>query len=250
MIDLNARMSLKIEASRLLLSYLWWVLEPILFVLVFYLVFEIFLNSGRENFLLFLVCGKIPFIWFAKSITVASGSIVKNKGLISQLDVPNIIFPYTSVLEVLYKNSVTILFMLAFVLSQGINPKWVWFWLALIIFAQFLMIVLCSLICAFLVSFYDDFRNIVSLGITFLMFSSGIFWDINVISDPFMREMILVLNPLAFIIDCYRQILITGQFQSAQHALFLSVIFTCLIGILHFIYQRANKKMSARVLNS
>lgn len=41
LVDIQARMSLKAEASKLYLSYLWWILEPILYVLVFYFVFDV-----------------------------------------------------------------------------------------------------------------------------------------------------------------------------------------------------------------
>src|SRR5690606_35730464 len=83
LVDTKAKMSLKAETSKLYLSFLWWILEPILFVLVFYFVFSALLGNRQENFLLFLMCAKIPYMWFSKSVTSASGSIVGNSGIIS-----------------------------------------------------------------------------------------------------------------------------------------------------------------------
>ena len=67
LLDVKARMGLKSEASKLYLSYLWWVLEPILWALAFYFVFEVLLSFGRDLF--FIMCGKVPFLWFSKSVT-------------------------------------------------------------------------------------------------------------------------------------------------------------------------------------
>ena len=49
-----AGLSLQADAQRYFTGYLWWILEPLLWVEVFYLVFEVFLGGGRADFLMFL----------------------------------------------------------------------------------------------------------------------------------------------------------------------------------------------------
>ena len=34
------------------------------------------------------------------------------------------------------------------------------------------------------------------------MFTSGIFWDVRALGDPHKTEMVLAVNPLAFVVDC------------------------------------------------
>ena len=63
LVDTMARMSLKADASRYFFGYIWWLLEPLLFVLVFYVVFELILQNRKEDFLVFLMVGKLTFIW-------------------------------------------------------------------------------------------------------------------------------------------------------------------------------------------
>jgi lipopolysaccharide transport system permease protein len=46
LIDTMARMALRADASRYFLGYIWWILEPLLFVGVFYVVFNVILESG------------------------------------------------------------------------------------------------------------------------------------------------------------------------------------------------------------
>ena len=64
LIDTLARLHLKGEARRYALGYLWWIVEPMLYVAVFYLVFEKLLQSRQPDFLYFLMVGKLVFIWF------------------------------------------------------------------------------------------------------------------------------------------------------------------------------------------
>ena len=75
LVDIQARMALKADAARYYLGYIWWILEPLLYVAVFYVVFNIVLDFGRGDYLIFLICGKLPFVWFSKTVTQASGSI-------------------------------------------------------------------------------------------------------------------------------------------------------------------------------
>ena len=55
--------NLQTETSRDYLSYLWWVIEPILHMLVYYLVFSFLLSRGTEDYVVFLLTGLIPFFW-------------------------------------------------------------------------------------------------------------------------------------------------------------------------------------------
>jgi lipopolysaccharide transport system ATP-binding protein len=61
---------------------------------------------------------------------------------------------------------------------------------------------------AVFVTLARDFTVIIAMFMMALMFTSGIFWDINLIQDQSMKELLLTLNPLAALIDGYRQVLI------------------------------------------
>lgn len=250
LIDIQARMSLKAEASRFYLSYLWWVLEPLLFVCVFYLVFEILLKFGRGDYLLFLICGKIPFMWFSKSVTSASNSIVQNRGLIGQIDIPKTIFPYISIHESLYKQWVVFLVMFGVVIGYGYVPTWNWLWLVPLMLVQYAFIVFCSLIAAFLVSFIGDFRLIINMIMMFLMFASGIFWDVNAISDPVIRELFLIYNPVAFMIDAYRQVLMGNDVFDLMHLSILAAVVALGLFFAHTLLRKTSRVIASQVLSA
>ena len=249
-VDLQARAELKAEASKLSLSYLWWVLEPLLFVAVFYVVFSFLLDRGTENFVFFLMCGKVPFLWFSKTVTQASSSILANKGLIASTQIDKVIFPYIAIQEVVYKQWVVFLVLFVMALFLGTTITTHWLWLIPLMFVTYLMIVAISLIGAAITTFMQDFRIIISMGMLFLMFASGIFWDINDIQDAYWRDMMLMINPLAFLIDAYRKILMYNEPLNLYHLSYIGAASVAAITGLHIFFKRANTKLTQYVLQS
>jgi len=250
LIDLQARTALKAEAAKLYLSYIWWILEPLLFVAVFYVVFKFLLGRGQDNFIFFLMCGKVPYLWLSKSITSASNSLLQNKGLIASIDIPKIIFPYISIQEVLYKQWLVFIVLFLMAIYYGSEPGLIWLWLIPIILTTYIMIIALSLIGAILVTYIQDFRILISMGMLFLMFASGIFWDVNDIQNEYARNMLLTLNPFAFLIDAYRHILMYNQVFDVLHLLMIACFFMAIILLLHLVYRNLNLKLAQQVLQS
>lgn len=139
--DTLARFQLKAEARRFALGYLWWVVEPLLYVAVFYVVFVKLLGNQRSDFLVFLAVGKLTFIWFSKSINQAAMSLVNNRGLIGQVNLPKHLFPLSIVQEGLYRQLAVFAFLLLFVMGSHYSPQISWFWLLPIAALQYLLIV-------------------------------------------------------------------------------------------------------------
>lgn len=217
LIDTMARFALMADARRYFLGYLWWILEPLLYVAVFYFVFGQLLGTREPDYLTFLVVGKLAFIWFSKSLNQASNSILLNRGLIAQRNLPKALFPLAVVQEGLYKQAAVFVLMLCLVLldDYGIKPSWLW--LLPVILAQYLLITACALAAALIVCLQRDFVMVINLGVVFLLFVSGVFWDVNSISDPWLAELLLTVNPMAFLLDAYRQILMEGATPPVAH---------------------------------
>jgi lipopolysaccharide transport system permease protein len=215
--DTMARMALRADSSKYFLGYIWWILEPLLYVVVFYVVFDVVLDSRRGDFLMFLMTGKLPFIWFSKSVNHASLGLLQGAGLISKIDVPKSLFPMAIIQEGLYKQAAVFLLLFVVLIANGYPVTASWWYLIPVILVNYLMIVACGLVGAYLVCLMRDFSMVISLGMIFLMFTSGIFWDVRALDDPQMTELVLSVNPLAFVLDAYRQILMQGVVPDLFH---------------------------------
>lgn len=248
LIDVQALMSLRADASRYFLGYIWWILEPLLYVLVFYVVFNIILDSRKSDFLMFLMCGKFIFIWFSKSVTQASNSIIENKGFIGKIDISKTIFPMIVIQKSSYKQIVVFVLLIFTLLISGYSTSIVWLWIIPLIVVTYLMIVAVSFIGACLVCLVRDFSLFISLGMVFLMFTSGIFWDVRSLDDPQMTELILLLNPLAYMLDAYRQVLMYQSAPELVHLLGIGLTATIIIIVMVNIMRKASKFLAMRAL--
>ena len=84
----------------------------------------------------------------------------------------------------------------------------------------------------------------------FLMFTSGIFFDVKDIADPALRDAILTYQPLAFLIDAYRAVLLRGELPDMSHLVTLAAVFSLLIVLWHLWFSRTHHFVVRRVLHS
>jgi len=248
LMDVMARLSLKADAQRYFLGYLWWILEPLLWVAVFYLVFEVFLGSGRADFLMFLAVGKLTFIWFSKSVNQAANSLIAGRGLIGNTDSPKWLFPWAVCHEGLYKQVAVFAVLIVMLLYRGYEPTLQWLWIAPIALTQYVLILGCAMVAALLVCVRQDFQLIVQLGTVFMLFMSGIFWDIDSIGNVALRENLLLVNPLAALIDVYRQVLMEGSALSFVQWRVVAVQSVLILGLAAWAYRALHYWIARRVV--
>ena len=249
LIDIQARMLLKADASRLILGYFWWFLEPLLWVGVFYVVFNLILDRNKGgDFVLFLACGKFAFIWFSKTVTQASNSIVANQSLVGKINVPKTLFPMAAVQESLYRQSTVYLLLFVILIAFGYPVTLTWLWLLPVLVVNYLIIVACSFVGAYLVCLMRDFSKIIPLGMMFLLFTSGIFWDVRDLGNPDKTELLLAVNPLAFLLDAHRQILMYQAPPDVSHLFQISVGASLLIFVMIGLMRKNSQYLALRVL--
>jgi lipopolysaccharide transport system permease protein len=204
----KAVFNLRSEVQRNYLSYGWWVLEPLLHMVVYYLVFGLLLQRGGENYPLFLLTGLIPWMWFMKVVSGSSGSILAGQNLMLQVGIPSVVFPLVSCLQATLKQVPVFILLFGFVWLQGYTPGAHWWALIPVIIVQAMLAIAFACAVAAVIPFVRDLAYLVPTGLTFLMFLSGIFYDYRSIS-PDWQELFL-MNPIAFLLKCYREILIDG----------------------------------------
>jgi len=204
----KAKFNLRSEVHRNYLSYGWWVLEPLMYMAVYYVVFGLLLSRGGQDYPVFLLTGLIPWMWFMKAVSTSSGSILSGQNLILQVGLPSMVFPLVSILQATIKQLPVFILLLGFVWLQGYSPSIYWWALIPVAIVQLLLVMACACIVAAVIPFIRDFAYLVPTGLTFLMFMSGIFYDYRNISEEWQE--VFLLNPMAFLLKCYREILMNG----------------------------------------
>lgn len=204
----KAIFNLRSEVHRNYLSYGWWVLEPLLHMVVYYLVFGVLLERGGENFPVFLLTGLIPWMWFSKAVSISSGSILAGQQLMLKVGLPATVFPLVSLLQTTLKQLPVFALLVGFLMLQGIDIGAQWWALLPVILVQILLMTAFAGAVAAVIPFVRDLSYLVPTGLTFLMFLSGIFYDYRTIAEEWQG--FFLLNPMAFLLKCYREIFVQG----------------------------------------
>lgn len=204
------------ETQRFYIGYLWWIIEPIIDMFLYYLLFGVLLRRGTQDFVPFLFVGILTWRWFNSSVMLAASSIISNKGLMNQVYLPKFIFPTVALLTNTFKFFIAFILLLAFLHFYGKPISYSYAALPVLLAVEFLLILGSSFILAALVPFFPDLRIFVQHAMQVLFFLSGIFFSISNLSGRF--QFYLRLNPMGTLIEEWRQVLLHGKWPDF-HAL-------------------------------
>lgn len=210
------------EARNGYLGMLWWVIEPILYMSVFYVVFVVVFKRGGDDAVSFLLVGLVIWKWFAASIPKCGNSVAANVGLIRQVYVPKFIFPCMVLVTSTIKFLIIFLLFIVFLFATGDMPSMAWLSLPVLMFVQLVMMLGVGLLLASIVPFLPDLKLIIENGMMLLFFLSGIFFDIGEVSSE--MKVYLYLNPMAGLIENYRNVLLDGVWPDWLYLVKLFVI--------------------------
>src|SRR6476620_815143 len=91
------RNELKIKYKRSVLGFAWSLLNPLLYLVVFYVAFSIILKAGIPAFPIWLLSGLLVWNLFSTGLGAATRSVVANSGLVKKVSFPREILPLASV---------------------------------------------------------------------------------------------------------------------------------------------------------
>lgn len=231
---------LRSEARRYYIAYAWWVLEPILEMLVFYLVFAVLLKRGQPNFVQFLLVGLVTWKWFETTVKHCGNSILGSRNLVRQVAISKIFFPTVVIATDTFKAMIAFAVVFIFVLSGEFGVTSSYLSLPFLFLVQILFITAVGFTFAAITPFFPDFMIITSHILRLVFFLSGIFFNPQNIPEP--QRSWLFLNPAARLIEDYRGVILYGTWPESAPLLTLGLISICWIVLVCFILNRYDTK--------
>lgn len=203
---------LKAEHRNSYLGYFWWLLDPLLNVLVYYFLVVIILNRGDDvaNYPLFLVIGLVAWRCISSSINSSAKSIMRYSSIINQVYLPKSIFPLSFTITQLFNFAFGLVVIAIFLTLYGVVPGWHIVYLPVIIVVQTVFLLSIGLILSFVTVFVRDIDNLITYVIRIFFYASPIIWQGGRFEGTKL-SWIIDLNPIAVIVESYRDILIYHQ---------------------------------------
>ena len=198
--------SFKTKYKRSILGILWSFLNPLLTMLIQYIVFSTLFKSNLEYFPVYLLAGTICFSFFSEATSTGLASISGNASLITKVYIPKYIFPISTVLSSGINFALTLIPLLATVLISGLPITQAYFFLPIVFLCLLLLCLGMTMLLATAMVFFRDVQFLWGVITTLLMYTTPLFYPETIIPAHF--SFILKINPLYHVIRIFRVILI------------------------------------------
>lgn len=226
---------LKIKYADSMLGFAWSMLNPLLMMIILYLIFSNFYRNTQENFVIYLLIGILSWRFFSIVTTSSLEAIVKRESLVKKIYIPREILTLSTVISGLISSFLEFLVLipLLIVLGVGIHPTIILFPAVLLLF--FFIIYGLSLILSSLYVYFRDLNQIWGVVIQLGFFLSPIMYEISLV--PERLQFLYNLNPVTAIINMNREILLNGQLPdlTSIYVSLAAAIFLLIAGNVVFI---------------
>lgn len=226
------------------LGVFWTVLKPLLLTILFTVIFSTLFGRNIENFPLYFLSGRCIFDFFSGSINVAMNSIKGNKNILQRTAAPKYIFILGGIISE-FLTFIIYLILLIGVIVVTHAQFYIIMPLSIIpIISLVIMTVGLGLMLSIVCVYYTDVQHLWGVFSVMLMYSSALFYPMDIVPEPFRQYM--VLNPLYWIVDQFRCFVYAGTFPdvlNTLNSLLLSVMILVL-GII--IFKKYEKKVAMR----
>ncbi len=236
------RKEIKSRYKNSALGYVWSVANPLLFAIIYYIVFGQIMKVPVENYALFLMAGLLPWHWLANSLSAAPNIFLANATLIKKVRFPRHVLVVSYVLNEGIHFVLSIPVIIGFLLVNGMSPSWSWLTgIPLLLVAEFLIVYGLAVTLASLNLFFRDLERLTALLITVLFFLTPITYSSAMAPAP--DRILLYANPVAALIESWREMFLHGQLSWLWiGSCYLSAVATLLVG--SFVYWRMAPKFA------
>ncbi|HXT22416.1 MAG TPA: ABC transporter permease [Thermoanaerobaculia bacterium] len=213
---------LTVRYKRSSIGFLWTMLQPLLTMVVLYLVFSSIFKLNIPNYPVYVLAGLLFWNFFSQSIVSAMNSLRGNAGLLKKLPVPQAVFPVATVIAGVINLVLALLPLLVIVYFTNqphrLHPSLLFLPVAIAIATLFTLG--AGLLLSPLAVFFYDVVEIVAVLITLTMYMTPVFYPKDIVPPHFLW--VVRFNPVRSILEVFRDPIFNHKIPPWSH---LSVAF-------------------------
>lgn len=238
---------LKVKYANSILGFAWSLLNPLLMMLVLYIVFN-GMYSMKENFILYILTGLLTWRFFSIGTTTALGSIVGKASLVTKIYIPREILPLSSVLSSTISSLLEfcVLIPLLLVLQGGIPMTIVLFPVILIPFI--LLVYGVSLLISSMFVYFRDLNQIWDVLMQIGFFATPIMYTLDLVNKmPAPIQFLYMLNPVTQLMEMYRDIFLKGTVPDMTGLAILLAFSVILVVAGNMVFKKLSRRFAEEV---
>lgn len=222
---------LKVRYRRSAIGFVWTMLQPLLMMLVFQMVFSAVFRFELEegNYPVFALSGILFWNFFSQSILSSMNSLRNNAQLLQKLPVPKAVFPLATVLSGVVNLVFALipLFLILIVTRHPLTPALLFLPAAILLAALFTLG--AGLLLAPLAVFFTDTVELIGVMLTALMYLTPVIYPKEIVPERY--RWVVRFNPVRSILETFRDPIHQGEIPPLSH-LTVTVVIAVLVFLL------------------
>ena len=238
----NIKKEIRGKYKHSFLGVLWSFLYPLLQLAVYAIIFPLILKNSQDNYVIFLCVALIPWNFFTTIVTQSTGTIIANGDIVKKVYFPREILPISVVTSQLVNFLISTIIIIVFVLCAGMGlSKYIIFY-PIILLIQYIFSIGISFIVSSLTVFLRDLEHLISIGMMMLFYATPIAYSAEVIPEKF--SFIITLNPMAHILNAYRDIFYYQRMPNMQTLGIMFAISILIFVVGYLIFNKLQKNFA------
>ena len=226
------------------LGAVWAMVQPVVTVVMYYIVFEVIMGSGRPMandeipYVLFLTAGLVPWFYFNEALQNGTNSMLEYNYLVKKVVFKISILPIIKIIAATFIHAFFACVLLVIAALYGYYPSLYTIQLLYYSGCLFILVLgMCYTTCAVMV-FFKDLGQIINIALQIGMWATPILWDIESIGPR--AQMLVKINPLVYIVNGYRSTIMekTWFFEDFYSTMYFWIFTVVIFGIGALVFKR------------
>jgi lipopolysaccharide transport system permease protein len=237
----------KIRYKQAALGVAWAVIQPLLTVLIFTLIFGFFARFPSDGlpYSVFTLAAVLPWTYFAEALRRSATGLVADSDLVKKIYFPRLIIPFAGAASPLVDLAFGMLILGALMIWYGIHPTWALLSLPLWIALTLMLALSAGLWLAPINVRYRDVMHTLPFVILIWMYATPIVYSLKMVPEKW--RMLYSLNPMVGITEGFRWALL-GTSPPNPVAVGVSAAFVALALVGGIVYFRRMERSFADVI--
>lgn len=194
----------KVRYKQAVLGILWAVIQPVLTMVVFTLLFGKLANLPNDGLppAIFYLSGLVPWLYFSSTITNVSMSLVSNAEMLTKIYFPRILLPIAVAGGNLVDLAIGSAIVAVMAVSFGVMPTVSWLLWPVLMVPLLVLALSIGMVLAALNVKYRDIRYVVPFTLQLWLFATPIVYPADMVPERYRT--LLGLNPLSGLVEAFR----------------------------------------------
>ena len=203
-------------------------------MIILTVIFSTLFSKNIDNYPVYYLSGMSILWFFTAAVNQAMMSLKVNKNILEKTATKKYLFVLGTIISEFLNYLITLIILIGVMIATNAPFHYTIIFSVIPIFSLILMLTGLCLMTSIFCVYFSDIQHFWGIITTVLMFSSAIFFPMDIIPEPYRQY--LMLNPLYWVIDQFRKFFVYGTIPDLLNMvnLFLLSLIILVLGIIIF----------------